>query len=76
MSNIWPFTCFQPIGHEFPIQPVGSLNLIEISFEEIRCDYYITKNITANPGLIHVSNKLTTNIIYYVENILLIPITI
>ncbi|XP_026821482.1 uncharacterized protein LOC113559901 [Rhopalosiphum maidis] len=53
LSNIWPFTCFQPIGHEFPIQPVGSLNLIEISFEEIRCDYYMTKNITANPGLIH-----------------------
>ncbi|XP_025207833.1 putative uncharacterized protein DDB_G0282133 [Melanaphis sacchari] len=53
MSNAWPFTCFQPIGHEFPIQPVGCLNFIEVSFEEIRCDYYMTKNICANPGLIH-----------------------
>jgi len=55
MSNIWPFTCFHPIGHEFPIQPVGSLNLIDISFEEIRCDYYMIKNVSASPGLFHVS---------------------
>ncbi|XP_060859632.1 probable ATP-dependent RNA helicase ddx42 [Metopolophium dirhodum] len=53
MTNIWPFTCFHPIGHQFAIQPVGSLNLIDVSFEEIRCDYYMTKNISANPGLIH-----------------------
>ncbi|XP_022175331.1 uncharacterized protein LOC111037230 [Myzus persicae] len=53
MSNIWPFTCFHPIGHQYPIQPVGSLNLIDVSFEEIRCDYYLTKHITADPGLIH-----------------------
>lgn len=55
MSNTWPFTCFHPIGHDFPIQPVGSLNLIDISFEEIRCDYYMSKNISASSGLLHVS---------------------
>lgn len=53
MSNIWPFTCFHPIGHDYPIQPVGCLNLIEISFEEIRCDYYIIKIISADSDLIH-----------------------
>lgn len=51
---MWPFTCYQPIGNIFPIQPVGSLNFIEASFEEIRCDYYLIKNISANPELIHV----------------------
>lgn len=53
MSNIWPFTCFHPIGHEFPIQPIKSLNLIDVSFEEIRCDYYLSKDISATSGLLH-----------------------
>lgn len=57
MSNIWPFTCFHPIGHEFAIQPVGQLNFLDVSFEEARCDYYITKTICANHKLIHVSKN-------------------
>ncbi|VVC37188.1 Hypothetical protein CINCED_3A019269 [Cinara cedri] len=52
-SNLWPFTCFHPIGKVFPIQPIGSLNFIEISFEELRCDYYLIKTMCANPQLIH-----------------------
>lgn len=54
-SNIWPFTCFHPVGHVYPIQTTGSLNFLDISFEEIRCDYYITKTLCASPGPIHVS---------------------
>lgn len=53
-STIWPLTCFHPIGHSYPIQSVGSLNLPDVSFEELRCDYYLSKNISANPGQIHV----------------------
>lgn len=56
-SNIWPFTCFNPIGHEYPIQSVGCLNLIEISFEEIRCDYYLLKAVCADSKLVHVRDN-------------------
>lgn len=51
---VWPFTCFHPIGNPYPIQPVGRLNFIEASFEEIRCDYYVIRTMCANPTLIHV----------------------
>lgn len=57
-SNIWPFTCYHPIGNVYPIQPVGSLNFIEVSFEELRCDYYICKSVCANPEMIHVSENI------------------
>lgn len=50
----WPLTCYNPIGHSPSVELVGSLNLMDVSFEEIRCDYYNVKNICANPELIHV----------------------
>ncbi|XP_050529317.1 probable serine/threonine-protein kinase clkA [Daktulosphaira vitifoliae] len=52
-SNIWPLSCSQPIGHSFPIQPIGILNLIEVSFEEIRCDYYFAKSLNLDALSIH-----------------------
>lgn len=61
-NNYWPFTCFHPIGYKHSVQSVGSLNLIEISFEEIRCDYYSIKNVCADPDLIHVSKTNFINI--------------
>lgn len=56
-SNMWPLTCFQPIGNTFAIQPVGCLNLPDVSFEEIRCDYYHLKTISADAENIHVSKN-------------------
>lgn len=58
MANctVWPLTCFHPIGNTYPIQPVGILNFPDVSFEELRCDYYVSKNISADTGLIHVRN--------------------
>lgn len=53
-STVWPFSCYHPIGNPFPIQPVGRLNFIEISFEEIRFDFYAIKNMCADPISIHV----------------------
>lgn len=60
-SNIWPLTCYQPLS--YPIQPVGNLNLIDVSFEEIRCDFYALKNIVADPESVHVSmNNYTSTV--------------
>lgn len=54
-SSVWPLSCFHPVGNKFPIQPIGCLNFIEASFEEIRCDIYALKKICADPLPVHVS---------------------
>lgn len=55
VNNYWPLSCYNPIGNSPAVEPVGSLNLIDVSFEELRCDFYNVKKICANPELIHVS---------------------
>lgn len=61
-------TCYQPIGSAYPIQPVGSLNLPDVSFEEIRCDFYTLKNIVGDPNSIHVSiNKYVFTIKLFIN---------
>ncbi|XP_050426102.1 GATA zinc finger domain-containing protein 15-like [Adelges cooleyi] len=51
--SVWPFTCSHPIGHTYPIQPIGILNLVEVSYEEIRCDHYLAKILNPDAVLIH-----------------------
>lgn len=66
-SNMWPLTCFHPIGFKYPISSIGCLNLLDVSFEELRCDYYNIKNTCADAGLIHVS-KISVKVVITYDN--------